>query len=62
MADVAAAAAVATLVGVDAASMTRAVESFTGLEHALEPVGDVGRRAVRQRLEGDQHRSRAARD
>ena len=32
----------ATLVGVDAASMTRAVEGFTGLEHALEPVGDVG--------------------
>ena len=42
MADVAAAAAVAALVGVDAAAMTRAVESFTGLEHALEPVGDVG--------------------
>jgi UDP-N-acetylmuramoylalanine--D-glutamate ligase len=42
MSDVVAAAAVATLVGVDAASMTRAVETFTGLEHALEPVGDVG--------------------
>jgi len=42
MADVVAAAAVASLVGVDAAAMTRAVEGFTGLEHALEPVGDVG--------------------
>jgi UDP-N-acetylmuramoylalanine--D-glutamate ligase len=42
MADVLAAAAVATLVGVDAASMTRAVEGFPGLEHALEPVGEVG--------------------
>ncbi|RPH64875.1 MAG: UDP-N-acetylmuramoyl-L-alanine--D-glutamate ligase, partial [Acidobacteria bacterium] len=38
LADVAAAAAVATLAGVSAATMTRAVESFTGLEHALEPV------------------------
>ena len=38
LADVAAAAAVARLAGVSAATMTRAVESFTGLEHALEPV------------------------
>ncbi len=42
MADVLAAAAVATLIGVDGASMTRAVEGFPGLEHALEPVGEVG--------------------
>ena len=42
LADVLAAAAVATLVGVDAAAMTRAVEGFAGLEHALEPVGEVG--------------------
>jgi UDP-N-acetylmuramoylalanine--D-glutamate ligase len=41
VADVLAAAAVASLAGVDAAAMTRAVEGFTGLEHALEPVGDV---------------------
>ena len=42
VADVLAASAVAWLAGVDAAAMTRAVEGFTGLEHALEPVGEVG--------------------
>lgn len=42
VADVLAAAAVASLVGVDSAAMTRAVERFTGLEHALEPVGEIG--------------------
>ena len=42
LADVLAAAAVASLAGVDAAAMTRAVEAFTGLEHALEPVAEFG--------------------
>jgi UDP-N-acetylmuramoylalanine--D-glutamate ligase len=42
LADVLAAAAVASLVGVDAAAMTKAVEGFTGLEHALEPVTEIG--------------------
>ncbi|HXW07270.1 MAG TPA: UDP-N-acetylmuramoyl-L-alanine--D-glutamate ligase [Vicinamibacterales bacterium] len=42
VADVLAAAAVSSLVGVDAAAMTRAVEGFTGLEHALEPVAEIG--------------------
>jgi UDP-N-acetylmuramoylalanine--D-glutamate ligase len=42
VADVVAAAAVAWLAGVDAAAMTRAVEGFPGLEHALEPIGEVG--------------------
>ena len=42
LADVLAAAAIASLVGVEAAAMTRAVEGFTGLEHALEPAGEVG--------------------
>ncbi len=42
VADVVAASAVAWLAGVDAAAMTRAVEGFSGLEHALEPVGEVG--------------------
>jgi UDP-N-acetylmuramoylalanine--D-glutamate ligase len=42
VADVLAASAVAWLAGVDAAAMTRAVEGFSGLEHALEPVGEVG--------------------
>jgi UDP-N-acetylmuramoylalanine--D-glutamate ligase len=40
--DVVAAAAVAALAGVDADAMTRAVEGFTGLEHALEPVVAIG--------------------
>jgi UDP-N-acetylmuramoylalanine--D-glutamate ligase len=42
LADVLAAAAVASLVGVDAAAMTRAVEGFSGLEHALEMVTEIG--------------------
>jgi UDP-N-acetylmuramoylalanine--D-glutamate ligase len=42
LADVVAAAAVADLAGVDAEAMTRAVAGFTGLEHALEPVTEVG--------------------
>ena len=42
LADVLAASAVASLIGVDAAAMTKAVEGFTGLEHALEPVGEIG--------------------
>ena len=41
LSDIAAAAAVGTLAGLDAAAMTRAVRSFTGLEHTLEPVGEV---------------------
>ena len=43
-------------------AMTRAVEGFTGLEHALEPVATSRRRAVRQRLEGHQRRGRAPGD
>jgi UDP-N-acetylmuramoylalanine--D-glutamate ligase len=42
IADVLAATAVASLIGVDAAAMTKAVEGFTGLEHALEPVTEIG--------------------
>jgi UDP-N-acetylmuramoylalanine--D-glutamate ligase len=42
IADVLAASAVASLAGVDSAAMTRAVESFKGLEHALEPVAEIG--------------------
>jgi UDP-N-acetylmuramoylalanine--D-glutamate ligase len=42
VADVLAAAAVSSLVGVDGEAMTRAVEGFTGLEHALEPVTEIG--------------------
>jgi UDP-N-acetylmuramoylalanine--D-glutamate ligase len=42
LADVLAASAVASIVGVDAAAMTRAVEGFSGLEHALEVVAEIG--------------------
>jgi UDP-N-acetylmuramoylalanine--D-glutamate ligase len=42
LADVLAAAAVASLAGVEPAAMTRAVQTFTGLEHALEPVAEIG--------------------
>ena len=42
VADVVAATAVAWLAGVTPDAMTRAVEGFTGLEHALEPVVEVG--------------------
>src|SRR5204862_7512035 len=42
LADVAAAAAVASLAGVEPDAMTRAVQGFSGLEHALEPVTEVG--------------------
>ena len=41
VADVMAAATVAQIAGVSRDAMVRAVESFTGLEHALEPVGSV---------------------
>ena len=40
--DVLAAAAVGSLVGVPSEAMQRAIEEFHGLEHALEPAGDVG--------------------
>ena len=40
--DVMAAAAVARLAGITADAMTTAVESFSGLEHALEPVTTIG--------------------
>jgi len=42
LADVLAAAAVAHLAGVPPDAMRRAVEGFTGLEHALEPVAEIG--------------------
>ena len=42
LADVLAAAGGRAIAGVDAAAMTRAVEGFTGLEHALEPVATIG--------------------
>jgi UDP-N-acetylmuramoylalanine--D-glutamate ligase len=41
LADVLAAAAVGTLAGVAPAAIERAVSTFTGLEHALEPAGEI---------------------
>ena len=41
LADVLAASAVASLAGVEPAAMTRAVSLFRGLEHVLEPAGDI---------------------
>ena len=43
LSDVLAASAVARLFGVTGVEMTRVMDQFTGLEHALEPVGEVGR-------------------
>jgi UDP-N-acetylmuramoylalanine--D-glutamate ligase len=40
--DVMAAAAVGAIAGVAPAALTAAVEAFPGLEHAMEPVGEVG--------------------
>ncbi|MEX2271703.1 MAG: UDP-N-acetylmuramoyl-L-alanine--D-glutamate ligase [Vicinamibacterales bacterium] len=40
--DVLAAAAVGSLVGVTSGAMQKAIEDFHGLEHALEPAGEVG--------------------
>ena len=42
VADVLAAVAVSSIAGVDSQSMTKAVEGFTGLEHVLEPVAEIG--------------------
>ena len=42
LSDVLAAAAVASIAGVEPDAMTRAVEGFAGLEHALEPVAEIG--------------------
>jgi UDP-N-acetylmuramoylalanine--D-glutamate ligase len=42
LADVMAAVSVASIAGVSPAAMTHAVAGFTGLEHAFEPVVDVG--------------------
>jgi UDP-N-acetylmuramoylalanine--D-glutamate ligase len=42
VADVAAASAVASIAGVQPAAIRQAVEGLTGLEHALEPVSEIG--------------------
>jgi UDP-N-acetylmuramoylalanine--D-glutamate ligase len=42
LSDVLAAASIARIAGIAPEAMTRAVEGFTGLEHALEPAGEAG--------------------
>ena len=49
--DVMAAATVGAIAGAAPEAMASAVDAFQGLEHAMELVAEVGRRAVRQRLE-----------
>ena len=56
LSNVVAASAISSLAGADGAAMARALDGFTGLEHVMEPVGHDRRRALRQRLEGDQRR------
>lgn len=41
LSDVLAAASIARIAGIAPEAMTRAIEAFTGLEHALEPAGEV---------------------
>ena len=60
--DVMAAATVGAIAGAAPAAITAAVESFEGLEHAMERVATIGGVRVRQRLEGDQRGSGAAVD
>lgn len=42
--------------GVPPESICQTLRTFTGVEHRLEPCGRVRRRAVHQRLEGDERR------
>ena len=56
LSNVAAATAISHLAGATGDALARALDGFTGLEHVMEPVGIARRRALRQRLEGDQRR------
>ena len=56
----AAATAAARAAGLPDEAIAEALRSFPGVAHRLELVAEIGRRAVRQRLEGDEHRRRAA--
>ena len=57
----AAATAAARAAGVGDEAIAAALRSFPGVPHRLELVRELERRALRQRLEGDEHRRRAAR-
>ena len=62
LSDIAAAAAVGTLAGIDARAMTRAVQSFTGLEHTLELVGEIAGVRFVNDSKANQHRRGAGGD
>ena len=53
-ANAAAAAAAARAVGVADDAIAEALRAFPGVEHRIEEIGDRRRRALRQRLEGDE--------
>ena len=58
----AAATAAARAAGIDDDAIAEALRTFRGVEHRLELVAESRRRPFRQRLEGDEHDRRAARD
>ena len=51
-----AAAAAALAMGIDRESVREALRTFPGVPHRLERVAEIGRRPLRQRLEGHQRR------
>ena len=57
----AAATAAARAAGIDDEAIAEALRTFPGVPHRLELVGEARRRPLRQRLEGDERRRRAAR-
>ena len=57
----AAATAAARAAGVGDDAIAEALRTFAGVPHRLELVRELRRRPLRQRLEGDEHRRRAAR-
>ena len=56
-----AAAAVCLARGIDADAVRAGLRSFAGVRHRLEEVALQGRRALRERLEGDERREHARR-
>ncbi len=57
-----AAASAALAMGLDRDAVREGLRSFAGVEHRLEQVAEMRRRALRQRLEGDQRRLGRGRD
>ena len=57
----AAATAAARAAGIPDEAIAEALQTFPGVPHRLELVAEIGRRALRQRLEGDEHHRGPAR-